>query len=92
MSGNLGQIIFFCAAIGIGICSIMAYYGFQGRINTIGVDLGTTLSVVGYKSRSKVINIYLSDTSIRLRTPLHILTHLPKYTHSFIYSGYNCNG
>ena len=61
MSGNLGQIIFFCAAIGIGICSIMAYYGFQGRIDTIGVDLGTTLSVVGYKSRSKVTNIYLSN-------------------------------
>jgi molecular chaperone DnaK (HSP70) len=54
MSGNLGPILFFCAAVGVGICSIMAYYGFQGRINTIGVDLGTTLSVVGYKSRSKV--------------------------------------
>lgn len=57
MSGNLGPILFFCAAVGVGICSIMAYYGFQGRINTIGVDLGTTLSVVGYKSRSKVSNL-----------------------------------
>lgn len=29
------------------LCAVLAAYGFKGRVTTIGVDLGTTFSVVG---------------------------------------------
>ena len=35
-------------------CAIMAAYGFRGRVTTIGVDLGTTFSVVGVSVNNKV--------------------------------------
>ena len=34
---------------GVIICAVLAAYGFKGRVSTIGVDLGTTFSVVGLR-------------------------------------------
>jgi molecular chaperone DnaK (HSP70) len=36
------------------VCAIMAAYGFRGRVTTIGVDLGTTFSVVGVSINNEV--------------------------------------
>ena len=36
------------------VCAILAAYGFRGRVTTIGVDLGTTFSVVGVSVDNKV--------------------------------------
>ncbi len=36
------------------ICAILAAYGFKGRVTTIGVDLGTTFSVVGVSVNNEV--------------------------------------
>lgn len=38
----------------IAICAILAAFGFKGRVTTVGVDLGTTFSVVGYSKGGKV--------------------------------------
>ena len=35
-------------------CAIMAAFGFKGRVTTIGVDLGTTFSVVGISNKGVV--------------------------------------
>jgi molecular chaperone DnaK (HSP70) len=36
------------------VCAVLAAMGFRGRISTIGVDLGTTFSVVGLRIDSEV--------------------------------------
>ena len=36
------------------VCAVMAAMGFRGRISTIGVDLGTTFSVVGLRIDGEV--------------------------------------
>lgn len=41
----------------VAICAILAAYGFRGRVTTIGVDLGTTFSVVGVNIGGKVVII-----------------------------------
>lgn len=38
----------------VAACAIMAAFGFKGRVTTIGVDLGTTFSVVGISSNGVV--------------------------------------
>ena len=35
------------ASVLVGFCSVLAYIGFNGRVTTVGIDLGTTFSVVG---------------------------------------------
>ena len=37
----------FIITIVVAVCAILAAYGFKGRSTTIGVDLGTTFSVIG---------------------------------------------
>lgn len=40
--------------IAVAICAILAAMGFKGRSTTIGVDLGTTFSVIGIVHKGKV--------------------------------------
>lgn len=37
------------------IAALLAYKGFKGRVNTVGVDLGTTFSVIGSNVNGKVV-------------------------------------
>lgn len=38
----------------VAICAGLAMIGFRGRVSTVGVDLGTTFSVIGVSINGKV--------------------------------------
>lgn len=47
-------------------CAVLAAYGFKGRVTTIGVDLGTTFSVVGFTNNKGEVTIITDKTGHRL--------------------------
>ena len=53
---STGWIISFVVAV-VAICAGLAAFGFRGRITTVGIDLGTTFSVVGINKNGKIIII-----------------------------------
>lgn len=53
MSSNTGWIISLIVLV-VAICAGLAALGFKGRISTVGVDLGTTFSVVGINNNGKI--------------------------------------
>ena len=42
-----GTILLTFVSVSVGFCSVLAYIGFNGRVTTVGIDLGTTFSVAG---------------------------------------------
>jgi len=42
-------------AIVVAVCAGLAAMGFRGRVSTVGIDLGTTFSVVGLSQHGKVV-------------------------------------
>ena len=50
----IGGIIFLFGMIAVVGCAVMAHFGFQGRIHTVGIDLGTTFSVVAVNEHGTV--------------------------------------
>jgi hypothetical protein len=47
--------IFTIIAVVVATCAILAAYGFRGRVTTVGIDLGTTYSVVGFNDGGNVV-------------------------------------
>ncbi len=55
---NVGTILLTLFSVLVGICSMLAYMGFNGRITTVGIDLGTTFSVVGLNRYGGLLVFY----------------------------------
>ena len=49
-------------------CAVLAAFGFKGRASTVGVDLGTTFSVIGVCGEDKTVEI-IPNALGRLTTP-----------------------
>ena len=83
MSGT-GWILSFVTAV-VAVCAILAALGFKGRVTTVGIDLGTTFSVVGFsQGNSKGVTI-ISDNLGRNLFP-SVVTYSDN---GIIYTGYD---
>lgn len=49
-------------SLAVAFCAVLAYMGFRGRVDTVGIDLGTTFSVVGYYHYGKVHIVENTDS------------------------------
>jgi molecular chaperone DnaK (HSP70) len=63
---NLSSILMFCGTVLVVVCAVLAAYGFKGRVTTIGVDLGTTFSVVGFTQNNGEVSIITDKAGHRL--------------------------
>ncbi|GAB5036602.1 molecular chaperone [Nannochloropsis oceanica] len=54
MDSAAGRIAILIPVLGVAICAGMAAFGFKGRVNVVGVDLGTTFSVVAVNEHGTV--------------------------------------
>lgn len=59
--GNMGQWMLSLVAALVCACAVLAAMGFRGRVTTIGVDLGTTFSVVGVNMGGKTGVVIATD-------------------------------
>lgn len=83
MSG-MGWMLTFVTAV-VAVCAILAALGFKGRVTTVGIDLGTTFSVVGFsQGNAKGVTI-ISDKSGRSLFP-SVVTYSDN---GVIYTGYD---
>jgi len=60
-STNVGQWMLSLVAVSVCFCAVLAAMGFRGRVTTIGVDLGTTFSVVGVNMGGKTGVVIVTD-------------------------------
>lgn len=54
----------------VGGCAVLAAMGFKGRVTTVGIDLGTTFSVIAYSHRGKVTVISDKEYNVHIRRKL----------------------
>lgn len=47
--GDGSSLLIFAVTAAVALCAVLAAFGFRGRAQVIGVDLGTTFSVVGLR-------------------------------------------
>ena len=79
-------------------CALLAHMGFQGRINTVGVDLGTTFSVIAVNEHGTVRVIgrdgkYGMDIDGNKKAGASLYPGWEKSTSTNVYNVYNvCPG
>lgn len=59
------SILVFTTSLVVSVCAVLSAFGFRGRVNTVGIDLGTTYSVVAINEFGKV-RVFSDDQNLTL--------------------------